>query len=550
MNGAAPNSITSLEQRTRPCSTGKDFVIDNMPITVLSSLHRVQNEKKHRRGPKTSPVEQENASMMQNDQVMYSMACRSVCRIMVFLFPLRSSRSAVPQCSSKLINVRREGEGGGETRRGARPQTMAHAHRESRSSALPRQTSEDKDIKPALQNNTDIRSNLPERRYRSNLPLPGALLRTVDLRSEMKSKQKRRKSVIRGVYARQSERRFESWSLHEESVANLRVRNNARLFPWLYSGPIHTHTLLQQRRHVAWPQTSCALAERYQTLSNNHIHSPMCLCVSLSFSSSVRADGLPEGAFHPAPPLHCRCVRSGLSPCELPSDPRLSMRELIMADGPRCKRRKQANPRRKNGKSRMGKCPGAERVKKRFLSPFPCALYVREVFHKFRALKRQEDPLPPEQMTAVGRPETHIFTRFLQHKDVPLHSASDALLGQIDYIISDVCEFHVQRRGYLFPTVQNRLDVSVHQSQDFPSRYLHQIKSVKLREVDSKERDSSRERQSQMNRREGSGGERILGGETLSRSFTRFQHVDLRPTPVDQRRSLLHSSPVSTPSSV
>ncbi|XP_056606503.1 zinc finger E-box-binding homeobox 2b isoform X4 [Triplophysa dalaica] len=135
-----------------------------------------------------------------------------------------------------------------------------------------------------------------------------------DLRSEMKSKQvacvslslekKRRKSVIRGVYARQSERRFESWSLHKESVANLRVRNNARLFPWLYSGPIHTHTLLQQRRH--------------------------------------------EGASHPAPPLHCRCVRSGLSPCELPSDPRLSMRELIMADGPRCKRRKQANPRRKN----------------------------------------------------------------------------------------------------------------------------------------------------------------------------------------------------------
>lgn len=117
------------------------------------------------------------------------------------------------------------------------------------------------------------------------------------------------------------------------------------------------------RWSAAWPQTSCALAERYQTLSNNHIHLPMCLCVSLSFSSSVRADGLPEGASHPAPPLHCRCVRSGLSPCELPSDPRLSMRELIMADGPRCKRRKQANPRRKNGKSRMGKCPCAERVR-------------------------------------------------------------------------------------------------------------------------------------------------------------------------------------------
>uniref|UniRef100_A0A8C7IUH9 Zinc finger E-box binding homeobox 2 n=1 Tax=Oncorhynchus kisutch TaxID=8019 RepID=A0A8C7IUH9_ONCKI len=36
------------------------------------------------------------------------------------------------------------------------------------------------------------------------------------------------------------------------------------------------------------------------------------------------------------------------SPCELPSDPLLSMKHEIMADGPRCKRRKQANPRRKN----------------------------------------------------------------------------------------------------------------------------------------------------------------------------------------------------------
>ncbi|XP_014873635.1 zinc finger E-box-binding homeobox 2-like isoform X2 [Poecilia latipinna] len=58
----------------------------------------------------------------------------------------------------------------------------------------------------------------------------------------------------------------------------------------------------------------------------------------------------------------------GSSPCELPSDPpyllhhfphththththtrtHLSMKQEIMADGPRCKRRKQANPRRKN----------------------------------------------------------------------------------------------------------------------------------------------------------------------------------------------------------
>ncbi|XP_035263661.1 zinc finger E-box-binding homeobox 2-like isoform X2 [Anguilla anguilla] len=45
-------------------------------------------------------------------------------------------------------------------------------------------------------------------------------------------------------------------------------------------------------------------------------------------------------------PACCRFRES--SPCALPSDPRLSMKPEIMADGPRCKRRKQANPRRKN----------------------------------------------------------------------------------------------------------------------------------------------------------------------------------------------------------
>ncbi|KAI1884905.1 hypothetical protein AGOR_G00214710 [Albula goreensis] len=45
-------------------------------------------------------------------------------------------------------------------------------------------------------------------------------------------------------------------------------------------------------------------------------------------------------------PACCRFKES--SPCDLPSDPRLSMKPEIMADGPRCKRRKQANPRRKN----------------------------------------------------------------------------------------------------------------------------------------------------------------------------------------------------------
>ncbi|KAM4698260.1 LOW QUALITY PROTEIN: zinc finger E-box-binding homeobox 2 [Rhinophrynus dorsalis] len=45
----------------------------------------------------------------------------------------------------------------------------------------------------------------------------------------------------------------------------------------------------------------------------------------------------------------CVLLIQSRSPCELPSDPLLSMKQEIMADGPRCKRRKQANPRRKNG---------------------------------------------------------------------------------------------------------------------------------------------------------------------------------------------------------
>uniref|UniRef100_A0A8C8YP31 Zinc finger E-box binding homeobox 2 n=1 Tax=Prolemur simus TaxID=1328070 RepID=A0A8C8YP31_PROSS len=59
------------------------------------------------------------------------------------------------------------------------------------------------------------------------------------------------------------------------------------------------------------------------------------------------------------------CCRSRApSPCELPSDPLLSMKQPIMADGPRCKRRKQANPRRKNAleseiSTRSARCPAA-----------------------------------------------------------------------------------------------------------------------------------------------------------------------------------------------
>ncbi|TRZ01371.1 hypothetical protein DNTS_018419 [Danionella cerebrum] len=49
------------------------------------------------------------------------------------------------------------------------------------------------------------------------------------------------------------------------------------------------------------------------------------------------------------------------SPCGLlPSDPLLSMKQEIMAEGPRCKRRKQANPRRKNGHSLAFSIPKPE----------------------------------------------------------------------------------------------------------------------------------------------------------------------------------------------
>lgn len=89
-------------------------------------------------------------------------------------------------------------------------------------------------------------------------------------------------------------------------------------------------------------------SERLSSVSFTHV--PVFFCVFLFVCSgwwAARGSGPP-----------CCCVCSGLSPCKLPSDPRLSMRELIMADGPRCKRRKQANPRRKNGKSGLGKCLG------------------------------------------------------------------------------------------------------------------------------------------------------------------------------------------------
>ncbi|KAK2516164.1 hypothetical protein Q9966_015097 [Columba livia] len=81
------------------------------------------------------------------------------------------------------------------------------------------------------------------------------------------------------------------------------------------------------------------------------------------------------------------------------------MKQQIMADGPRCKRRKQANPRRKNGKTHTVDAPLAEPLTRR---SFECL------------------------------------------------------------------------RGYLFPMVQNRLDITVHQFQGFPWRYLHQISPVKL----------------------------------------------------------------------
>lgn len=47
-------------------------------------------------------------------------------------------------------------------------------------------------------------------------------------------------------------------------------------------------------------------------------------------------------------------------------------------------------------------------------------------------------------------------------------------------LVSLTLLFFLSRRGYLFPMVQNRLDITVHQFQGFPWRYLHQINPVKL----------------------------------------------------------------------
>lgn len=47
-------------------------------------------------------------------------------------------------------------------------------------------------------------------------------------------------------------------------------------------------------------------------------------------------------------------------------------------------------------------------------------------------------------------------------------------------LVSLTLLFFFSHRGYLFPMVQNRLDITVHQFQGFPWRYLHQISPVKL----------------------------------------------------------------------
>jgi len=82
------------------------------------------------------------------------------------------------------------------------------------------------------------------------------------------------------------------------------------------------------------------------------------------------------------------------SPCGLlPSDPLLSMKQEIMAEGPRCKRRKQANPRRKNGKK-------VSYVEKRVSGLFSllqntvgfgwnCALSTEALYRRVRKTQRQ-----------------------------------------------------------------------------------------------------------------------------------------------------------------
>lgn len=111
----------------------------------------------------------------------------------------------------------------------------------------------------------------------------------------------------------------------------------------------HTHTHFKRS-----DDAQDAHGPSKQTLLDNFIRTSQSLYPQNIICSPV-SDTHPPSC--PESPIVAVCVlvaRSWMkerSPCGLlPSDPFLSMKQEIMAEGPRCKRRKQANPRRKNGK--------------------------------------------------------------------------------------------------------------------------------------------------------------------------------------------------------
>lgn len=111
----------------------------------------------------------------------------------------------------------------------------------------------------------------------------------------------------------------------------------------------HTHTHFKRS-----DDAQDAHGPSKQTLLDNFIRTSQSLYppnIICSPVSDTHPPSCPESPIVAVCVLVARSWMKERSPCGLlPSDPLLSMKQEIMAEGPRCKRRKQANPRRKNGK--------------------------------------------------------------------------------------------------------------------------------------------------------------------------------------------------------
>lgn len=131
----------------------------------------------------------------------------------------------------------------------------------------------------------------------------------------------------------------------------------------LLSDHTHTHTSKDQttRRTLTVPLNKPSWITSFGLLSYSTWQNIVCSSVT-----DAHPPSFPESPIVAVCVLVARSWMKERSPCGLlPSDPLLSMKQEIMAEGPRCKRRKQANPRRKNGK------------KAYFVEKLNCGVYLR-----------------------------------------------------------------------------------------------------------------------------------------------------------------------------